>query len=434
MLDPESPFRLQVARQVGHWTLAAARLQRLEDLAAQSAWQGLENYLGVALRDCLKETIVRLQWEALDLQRELLCARTETDLDRVRQRIVEFRQRYLRTETTLDFFGDAVNSRTNAHIATLLRGCDKLAMHSMRQILEPMGYQTPPVLTYIDQGLGASILKAGLRLWDGDTFSPVAAIKVTRHNLFRPTAIIHEAGHQVAHIIDWNRALSTALETGLLPHSSALARVWSNWASEIAADAFAFVHTGYAAVASLHDVLSGSDPFVFNFDPYDPHPISYLRVLLGVMMCRHFFGQGPWDGLGEAWQNAYPLIRASGMVRELVERSIPLLEDIVILILCRPFKAFGHRKLTDVLHPDCVKWEALEGLANLAKDIFELAPEWLELECVRLLALTGWQAATKPDQITKILQEQEEWMRRLGMNQVTPQFKTGGISYEYRTT
>ena len=41
--------------------------------------------------------------------------------------------------------------------------------------------------------------------------NPVAAIKVTRHNLQRPTALIHEAGHQVAHITGWNEELPPLL-------------------------------------------------------------------------------------------------------------------------------------------------------------------------------------------------------------------------------
>ncbi|MBK7699831.1 MAG: hypothetical protein IPJ39_14455 [Saprospiraceae bacterium] len=49
----------------------------------------------------------------------------------------------------------------------------------MDDILKPLGKEVPPVFTFIDKGIGASILKAGLRLWDGKV-SPVAAIKITQ--------------------------------------------------------------------------------------------------------------------------------------------------------------------------------------------------------------------------------------------------------------
>ena len=121
----------------------------------------------------------------------------------------------------------------------------------------------------------------------------MAAIKITRHNLLRPTAAIHEAGHQVAHISGWNQELAAALARELAGASAELADAWSGWASEIAADAVAFVHTGFASVAALHDVLAGETPSVFRHTPGDPHPICYLRVLLGVEMCRYFYGAGP---------------------------------------------------------------------------------------------------------------------------------------------
>jgi hypothetical protein len=46
-------------------------------------------------------------------------------------------------------------------------------------------------------------------------------------------------------------------------------------------DAFAFVHAGYASVAALHDVLAGEEGPVFRHIPGHPHPVSFVRVLLG---------------------------------------------------------------------------------------------------------------------------------------------------------
>ena len=181
----------------------------------------------------------------------------------------------------------------------------------MSQLLDQLGHTTPVVLTYVDKGLGASILKAGLRLWDGGAENPAAAIKIVRHNLLRPTALIHECGHQVAHIVGWNRELAETLDDGLNDAPDGVADAWSSWASEIAADAFAFVHTGYASVAALHDVLAGEGTFVFQHTPGDPHPICYLRVLLGVETCRYFYGAGPWDALAASWTATYPIRAAA---------------------------------------------------------------------------------------------------------------------------
>ena len=271
--DHVAALRMQVARQVAHWTMAVSRLEDLEALASPAAWAGLERYLGVALRQNLAEAVTRLQKEAAVLRARFDAAQTADELERVRSHVVAFRSRYTRTATLVDFYGDAVNTRTNPQMASLLRACDEMAVRSMAQVLDPLGKTTPPVMTYLDiEGLGAAILKAGLRLWDGGTLSAVAAVKIAFHNLFRPTALIHEAGHQFAHITGWNENWRRPWRGALPGASREVAEVWGSWASEIAADTFAFAHTGYAAVVGLCDVLSGDEATVFQPRPGDPAP------------------------------------------------------------------------------------------------------------------------------------------------------------------
>ena len=140
------------------------------------------------LRSHLTAVIDRLVGQAAVLTAMQRAAQSPTAAAEVRRKLLAFRHQYLRTETTLDFFADAINGRTNPRVAALLRACDTLAHRSMSQLLDQIGKTTPVALTYPDQGLGASILKAGLRLWDGGEVCPVASIKIVRHNLLRPTA------------------------------------------------------------------------------------------------------------------------------------------------------------------------------------------------------------------------------------------------------
>lgn len=271
-------LREQLDRQIAHWTSAAEALHNLDDLAAPGAWNGLERYLGVSIRTRLEQSVDRLVRQGRALRAELDAAETATDLRKVRRQLLGFKARYSRTEVVLDFYADAVNTRTNPKIAAVLSACDSLASRSMSQLLDPLGKQAPPVLTYIDKGLGASILKAGLRLWDGHTENPAATIKIVRHALVKPpTSLIHETGHQVAQITGWTEELSGMLEAGLVDAPGGLASMWAAWTSEIAADCFAFVNTGYASVAGLNDVLAGDESMVFRHLPGDPHPIGRYR-------------------------------------------------------------------------------------------------------------------------------------------------------------
>jgi hypothetical protein len=346
------------------------------------------------------------------LQAAFAAAGSLDALRAVRRQLLAFRNRYMRVETTLDFFADAINTRTQPRMAGYLRACDTLAHRSMAQLLDQLGKPTPVTLTYIDKGLGASILKAGLRLWDGTSLNPVAAIKITRHNLLRPTALIHEAGHQVAHIVGWTEELASKLASELSDAPPGVAQAWASWASEIAADAFAFVHTGYASVAALHDVLAGEESFVLRYTPRDPHPISYLRVLLGVEMCREFCGQGPWNGLAEAWMQVYSPSRAQGQTAALLQASLTLLPRIAQKTLQEPMRAFDGRPLAALINPDRVKPEALLAMERELGAALYTSMHWVWTEALRLLALTGLQRATTPE--CKAYAQPEEWMLRLG--------------------
>jgi hypothetical protein len=403
----------QLAREVAHWAAAAARLENLDDLASSAAWNGLERYLGLSIRRYLTMSVQRLGRDAAFLQAALDSASSVAELSAVRRQLLAFRTFYLRVETTLDFYGDAINTRTSGKIAGLMKACDTLAHRSMAQLLDQLGKPTPVALTYLDKGLGASILKAGLRLWDGTSVNPVAAIKITRHNLHRPTALIHEAGHQVAHIVGWNDELASELREALADAPPGVADAWASWASEIAADAFAFVHTGYASVAALHDVVVSGDAVVFRHIPGDPHPISYIRVLLGVEMCRQSYGAGLWNDLAQLWMQQHAIDRAPAVTQRLLRTSLNLLPNIAHLTLRKPLRAFGVRSLAALINPDRVKPETLLSMERQLGPALYTSMHWVWTEALRLLALTGLRKAMMTDGAAGVIKMQEQWMLRL---------------------
>jgi hypothetical protein len=406
--------RTQLARQIEHWGLATSRLGDFDNLASPSAWNGLERYLGTSIKQTLKLAVSRLQFQVGKLRATLRKVQNDAELKQLQRQLVDFRKYYLRTEITLDFYADAIIIRSNPRLEPLLRACDTLAYKSLKSVLDQLNKQTPLVLTYVDKGLGASILKAGLRLWDQSILSPVAAIKIVNHNLYRPTALIHETGHQMAHITGWNDELSTALEASLSVDTEAIGELWGSWSSEIAADAFAFVHTGYASVVGLHDVLSGGDRFVFQHRVDDPHPISYIRVLLGIEMCRQFYGNGPWDDMARAWVKMYPLQQATSDTRKLLQRSIPLLPKIVNIILRKPMLSFGGRSISSLVDPMRVSPESLFHLEQTIGPALYTSMHWVRAESLRLLALTGLRTATMVERKGDTFKQQEDWMLRLG--------------------
>jgi hypothetical protein len=283
----------------------------------------------------------------------------------------------------------------------------------MAEALAPLGRQVPAAMTFLQKGSGAAILRAGLVLGDGLTTNPVAAIKITRHNLLRCTALIHEAGHMVSAMLGWNEELASSLAS-LSFADRTVARVWAGWASEIAADAFALAHTGFASLVALRDVVDGDHAAAFQFLPGDPHPVPALRVALSVAVLRRAYGAGPWDALFDEWNETHPISAAPGDVRALIEASNPMMPALANATLWKPYRAFGGQPLSRLIDPGRVSLSALDELRRRSGGALYTSPYWLWNEAIRLLALTGFEASAGPHETRAAMARQEEWMLRLG--------------------
>jgi hypothetical protein len=260
------------------------------------------------------------------------------------------------------------------------------------------------------------VLRANLRLWDSRSISVAAAIKITRHNLGggRPTALLHEAGHQVAFTLGWNDEVAASFRREFESEAPDVGEAWAGWASEIVADAFAFAHAGYAPVAALHDVIAGSDARVWRAPDGDSHPPASLRVLANTAMAQRFYGAGPWDDLAASWIMTHPPHRAPADMRQLFDRSMARMGRIVEILLLRPMRAFGGRPLGAVVDPARVRPDELERLETQAGTALFTSSHWLQSESLRLLALSGYRIATEPQRSVERARHYEEWMTRLG--------------------
>jgi hypothetical protein len=408
-----SGLRSHLLRQINHWAGAAERLDDFEATASPEAWASLERYVGVTLRGGLKEARDQLKREAVAVQAVFNAARSRSDLERVADQVGLLKKRYLQTELLVDFYVGAVRARANPEVGLQLRACDVMADRVVRGALEPLSLKVPPILTYFTTGVGASILRIGTRLWDG-SLSPIATIRLACQNRFRTTSLFHECGHQVAGITGWNEDFARIVRTKLAGAGNEIAETVASWTSEIAADSFAFAYSGYAAVVALSDVVDGRGAEVFGLSPYDPHPISHLRVELGVEMCRRFYGMGPWDELATAWEEFHPIRNAPPLSATIVAAVSPLLPLIVDAALLTPMPCFRQKSLAELVDPQRASPAALREMQHNAGASAFTSSHWIWTECVRLTALTGLRYATEPEKGSQILKQQEEWMIKLG--------------------
>ncbi|MBW9211605.1 hypothetical protein KV102_18190 [Mumia sp. zg.B53] len=399
----------ELERQLGHWTGAAQCFVDAEEFASRHAWESLERSIGLPVRTQLAQTVDQLLENGRTTTAAVRASRLDPGrLAEAHAAVQQFRRRYVQVETTLDFFGQAVNTRTSTHLRTTLQFLDSVAYQSIEQVLRPLGLPVPPVLTYLGEGLGASILRVGIRLWAPGAVNPVAAVKIVRHNLYRPTSLFHETGHQVAHLAGWNAALADALGK-TLADDPALKAMWQPWSSEIAADVYAFVLTGFASVAALHDVV-GDERTLFRWPLGDPHPIGWLRTLLGCAMCRRAYGPGPWDRLERAVMTTYPASRADASSVPLILRSQRRLDAIAATCLDTPVPGFRDRPVSALVDPQRVSPSALAELERSAGPALWTSPHWRGTEGIRLIALAGLREAENPERAGEWISRARTWM------------------------
>lgn len=384
-------------RQVAHWLAASRTFRDAEEFASLAAWKSVEVETGLPLRRQMNVTVeelVVLGERAAALIRK---ARRSPDLvSQAAAAVQRFRRRYAQVDTTLDFLGDAVNSRTSPLLCAALTTLDRLAVASMAPVLQRANKPVPRVLVYQDKGTGASILRAGVRLWAPGTIMPVAAIKIVRHNLYRPTSLFHETGHQVAYLTGWTASVREALAR-TLSDDAQLKDMWTAWASEIAADVYAFLLTGYASIAALYDVVGDAET-ILRWPVGDPHPIGWLRTAFGCALSRHCFGEkGPWAALQRAMRARHPITNADESVQPLLVRSMAAMPRIAAACLAAPVPALQNRPMTDVLDPRRASPEALAELERVAGPSLWTSTHWRSSEGIRIVALAGLREAEHPE-------------------------------------
>jgi hypothetical protein len=402
--------RAQLAAEIAHWRQAADALADLDTIAAPAAWARLEEYLRLRVRERLAAAVAGLSMEGAAASAALAGGH---GLEEVRRRVLVLRQHYLQVETVLEFYGDAVGTRTNPRLGSILRGLDVIAGDSLDMILRRLDIDAPPAVVYLDKGLGAAILRADVRLWDQTSLSPVAAIKLTRHNLPHPTALLHETGHQVAHLTGWTHELADALGHALAPRSRELAEVWRGWASEVGADVHAFAHAGWAPLPALANVVDGPTEAVYQLIPGDPHPIPVIRVLFNAALCRHWYGAGPWDDLAAAWAERHPPSQAPSDAGALARLSVAAFDDIVRVCTRQPMAAFRGQPLCALVDPRHVSPLALETLARQAGPSLLTSQYLARREPLAILAWLSTRGLADPAHAATDRLALEGWLARL---------------------
>lgn len=287
-LETIEPFSMQVPMVAG----AAPRAKTM---------RGIEGHLRRGRRDLRSRMEQFLGW---------LDGATGRDAPAsdIQRRFVEVRLRFNAVLSELDVFADALGQRAEHRTGIWLAGLDRLAEDALAL---PEYYDPPPVICYLDRGLGAAIRRARTRLPTGSV-SPVAVIQIPRERMVGAgigSSIAHEVGHQALELLELVPSIISAMQAA--PAAGRAARqawtLWERWISEVMADVWGVARIGVGAVTGLVGVVSLPRVFVFRVAAHDPHPPPWMRVRIACAIGEALYPNPQWANLRSLWKALYPL-------------------------------------------------------------------------------------------------------------------------------
>jgi hypothetical protein len=266
----------------------------------------------------------------------------------IQRRFALLRLRFNGVLTQFDLFADALGQRAQRDSGVWLAGLDALAEDALAM---PGRFDAPPLLCYLDRGIGAAIRRARTRLPGGGA-NPVAVIRVPRERLVGSgiaSSLVHEVGHQAAALLGLVASLRAELARQAPGDETSPWRSWERWVSEIVADLWSIARLGIAAVYGLIGVLSLPSAFVFRIGGGDPHPPPWLRVLLACAIGRALYPQPQWEALAELWRRFYPPEHVADPARARLERLAAGTDAFVALLLAHRCPALGGSVLGEAI-------------------------------------------------------------------------------------
>lgn len=267
------------------------------------------------------------------------------------RRFTFLRLRFNAVLTQLDLFSDVITQRSESDNGVWMSGLDVVSADALAL---PGYYRAPPVICYLDRGVGAAIRRARTRLPGGGE-NPVAIVRVPRERMVGSgiaSSLIHEVGHQASALL------------GLVPSMQAVLKeeqgqrgdpqVWElfeRWISEILADFWSVARVGVVSTLGLIGVVSLPRPFVFRLSLEDPHPLPWIRVKLSCAIGNILYPHPQWRRIERLWESFYPLEPLDEERRDLIDRIEAAIPEFVALLV-------GHR-------PESLRGKSLGGVMDI---------------------------------------------------------------------
>jgi hypothetical protein len=283
----------------------------------------------------------------------------DANLGRVLQRKEAVTSRVLYVEGIWDFYFDLFVQRLSA-FGERLRAVDRIGANCYEDLYLGLGTARPrPTLlpfSYANSGFGPLTYRRGVplpRLRHHRNLFPLVVLPQHRLDaVWSLSSVLHETAHNLqADLGLWDvmpRLIFRRL-TGEGGLASDVAAIWARWHKEVAADLFALVLGGPAAVESLMDVVGRSRPATVRFVPTGVHPTPVLRVPINLVLMRRLGFDQMAAELRTAWQRLYPSITAADVPATLMSSFDAAAELTVDTIAFTPHQQLAGKALTQLV-------------------------------------------------------------------------------------
>ena len=357
MSTPTTAFLAHEARAL------LTRLQRVKPFALSETMVPAANLSPAAQRaieQYLAHGRARLRQQAVQFIDSLGDEIAAADAQR---RFVLLRLRFNAVLAQFDLFADALSQRGERDHGVWMAGLDALAGDALAL---PRYYEAPPVVCYLDRGIGAAIRRARTRLPGGGA-NPAAIIRVPRERMVGSgiaSSLVHEVGHQAAALLGLVESLRPALQQRAERDSASFSPwlCWERWISEIVADFWSVARLGVAAPLGLIGVLSLPRAFVFRVSIDDPHPVPWIRVLLACAIGAALYPGAQWARVAHLWRSLYPLSGLAEAQQDVLTHLARGLGTFVDMLLNHRAPALRGASLADVVQDDALHGDALHAL------------------------------------------------------------------------
>src|SRR5574341_361351 len=174
------------------------------------------------------------------------------------RRFAMLRLRFTAMLSQFDIFAEAVTQRSEHDYGIWLSGLDILAEDALSIPGQP--YSAPPIVCYLDRGIGAAIRRIRTPL-PGGSSNPVTIIRVPRERMIGSgigASIVHEVGHQAAAFLKLIPALRREFEwrSSEISNDTQVVGAFNRWMPEIISDFWSVGKLGISATLGVLTVVS----------------------------------------------------------------------------------------------------------------------------------------------------------------------------------